>query len=398
MTGSRRGPSQQLDDMGLEHGRSAEFHRYHGLRGDRDGPRARAGLARRTRCYPPSATSSAGASSTRSSPQRRRGRRHAAAGPRGGRTRSSSAASCAAPRVQPTGRLDRHRDPRRVHRRRRRRQQPLRPSARHVPASATGRTARRSARTGPRRGTTSRGSSRRSTSRTATATRCPATAGSSRSATAPSTSASACCRRPATSRASTPPTCSTRYAHQIADRWEIDPADPERPAERPDPDGWVGRPKAGPTYLVVGDAAGSVNPFNGDGIDYALRDRRRSPPTCSHEALSTATPTALQRYPKLLEDEYGQYFKVARLFARVIGRPALMRELTRAGMHSRTLMEWVAADHGEPPAPRRARPGRGRVQGSLRDRQPRAERLAQSAMSLGAAGRTAARAQRSARR
>ena len=44
---------------------------------------------------------------------------------------------------------------------------------------------------------------------------------------------------------------------------------------------------------------------------------------------------------KLLEDEYGQYFKVARLFARVIGRPALMRELTRAGMHSRTLMEWV---------------------------------------------------------
>ena len=43
----------------------------------------------------------------------------------------------------------------------------------------------------------------------------------------------------------------------------------------------------------------------------------------------------------MLDDEYGEYFKVARLFARVIGRPALMRELTRAGMHSRTLMEWV---------------------------------------------------------
>ena len=60
-----------------------------------------------------------------------------------------------------------------------------------------------------------------------------------------------------------------------------------------------------------------------------------------HEALVDADVTALQRYPKLLDDEYGQYFKVARLFARVIGRPALMRELTRAGMHSRTLMEWV---------------------------------------------------------
>ena len=41
------------------------------------------------------------------------------------------------------------------------------------------------------------------------------------------------------------------------------------------------------------------------------------------------------------DEEYGEYFKVARLIARVIGRPALMRELTRVGMHSRTLMEWV---------------------------------------------------------
>jgi hypothetical protein len=39
--------------------------------------------------------------------------------------------------------------------------------------------------------------------------------------------------------------------------------------------------------------------------------------------------------------EFGLYFKVARLFAQVIGRPALMRELTRVGMRSRSLMEWV---------------------------------------------------------
>ena len=60
-----------------------------------------------------------------------------------------------------------------------------------------------------------------------------------------------------------------------------------------------------------------------------------------HEALDAGDPTALQRYPQMLDEEYGEYFKVARLFARVIGRPALMRELTRVGMHSRTLMEWV---------------------------------------------------------
>ena len=43
----------------------------------------------------------------------------------------------------------------------------------------------------------------------------------------------------------------------------------------------------------------------------------------------------------MLDDEYGLYFKVARLFAKVIGQPTLMRELTRVGMHSHTLMEWV---------------------------------------------------------
>jgi hypothetical protein len=60
-----------------------------------------------------------------------------------------------------------------------------------------------------------------------------------------------------------------------------------------------------------------------------------------HEALVDRNPLVLAEYPKHLDAEYGQYFKVARLFARIIGRPALMRELTRVGMHSRTLMEWV---------------------------------------------------------
>ena len=100
-------------------------------------------------------------------------------------------------------------------------------------------------------------------------------------------------------------------------------------------------PKAGPTYLVVGDAAGSVNPFNGEGIDYAYETarhgRRRDP-----RGTGGRRPDRAAALPaRLLDDEYGQYFKVARLFARVIGRPALMRELTRVGMHSRTLMEWV---------------------------------------------------------
>jgi geranylgeranyl reductase family protein len=131
------------------------------------------------------------------------------------------------------------------------------------------------------------------------------------------------------------------YAHQVADRWEIDPTKPEAKATsgRIPMGGSVG-PKAGPSYLVVGDAAGSVNPFNGEGIDYAYETARMAAQVL-HEALISNDPAVLQQYPRMLDAEFGDYFKVARLFARIIGRPVLMRELTRVGMHSRTLMEWV---------------------------------------------------------
>jgi geranylgeranyl reductase family protein len=99
-------------------------------------------------------------------------------------------------------------------------------------------------------------------------------------------------------------------------------------------------PRVGPTWLAVGDAAGSVNPFNGEGIDYAYETGRLAADVLD-EALTTGSGLALQRYDTTLTAEFGLYFKVARLFAQVIGRPALMRELTRVGMRSRSLMEWV---------------------------------------------------------
>ncbi|HEY8524329.1 MAG TPA: oxidoreductase, partial [Acidimicrobiales bacterium] len=99
-------------------------------------------------------------------------------------------------------------------------------------------------------------------------------------------------------------------------------------------------PKAGPNWLLVGDAAGSINPFNGEGIDYAYETARLAADLID-EALRTGSAAPLAQYPVRLEEEYGLYFKVARHFATIIGRPALMRELTRVGMRSRSLMEWV---------------------------------------------------------
>jgi len=99
-------------------------------------------------------------------------------------------------------------------------------------------------------------------------------------------------------------------------------------------------PRSGPTFLVAGDAAGFVNPFNGEGISVAYETGRLAADAVDL-ALVSDDGLALQTYDARLADVYGLYFKVARAFVRAIGNPAVMRELTRVGMHSRTLMEWV---------------------------------------------------------
>jgi geranylgeranyl reductase family protein len=131
------------------------------------------------------------------------------------------------------------------------------------------------------------------------------------------------------------------WAATAPDYWKIDAENPVcEPTGGRIPMGGSVNPKVGPTWAVIGDAAGSTNPFNGEGIDYAYETGRMVADLLD-ESLRTGDGLALQRYPDLLEAEYGLYFKVARLFAKIIGQPALMRELTRVGMHSRSLMEWV---------------------------------------------------------
>ena len=131
------------------------------------------------------------------------------------------------------------------------------------------------------------------------------------------------------------------WVRQVPERWGITPEDSCGPATGGRlPMGGSVNPKSGPNWLVVGDAAGTVNPFNGEGIDYAYETGRLAAGIVG-EALTTGDGLALRRYEIELEEEYGLYFKVARLFAEVIGRPALMRELTRVGIRSQSLMEWV---------------------------------------------------------
>jgi menaquinone-9 beta-reductase len=133
----------------------------------------------------------------------------------------------------------------------------------------------------------------------------------------------------------------SEWAATAPERWGIDPdAMLAPPTGGRLPMAGSVNPKAGPNWLVVGDAAGSINPFNGEGIDYAYETARMAADLID-EAIVSGTGQPLQRYTTMLDDEYGLYFRVARSFARIIGQPMLMRELTRVGMRSQSLMEWV---------------------------------------------------------
>ncbi len=99
-------------------------------------------------------------------------------------------------------------------------------------------------------------------------------------------------------------------------------------------------PRVGATTLVVGDAGGSINPFNGEGIAYGYESGRLAAASLG-EALRGDGVEALYRYESRLEDAYGLYYRVARAFVRVISRPELMQLCVGAGIHSEPLMSWI---------------------------------------------------------
>jgi geranylgeranyl reductase family protein len=128
-----------------------------------------------------------------------------------------------------------------------------------------------------------------------------------------------------------------QFATDIAERWQIEPGSPlGAPASGRVPMGGSVGPAAGPTWLVIGDAAGSANPFVGAGIEYAYETGRIAGDVLD-EALREGNSTVLQQYPALLQQAYGTYFKLGRLFDRFAGRPALMHRMSRTVTKRRSL-------------------------------------------------------------
>ncbi|MGH9300509.1 MAG: geranylgeranyl reductase family protein [Acidimicrobiales bacterium] len=123
--------------------------------------------------------------------------------------------------------------------------------------------------------------------------------------------------------------------------WELSPATSCGPPTGGRlPMGMSVKPCLGSNHLLIGDAGGSINPFNGEGIAYAYETGRMAALAVA-DALVSGSPAALRGYQDQLDATYSLYFKVARAFVKVIGQPELMRALVATGMYSSTLMGWV---------------------------------------------------------
>ncbi|WP_281943611.1 geranylgeranyl reductase family protein [Micromonospora sp. AKA38] len=96
--------------------------------------------------------------------------------------------------------------------------------------------------------------------------------------------------------------------------------------------------------LLVGDSGGMVNPFNGEGIAYAMESGELAAEVAVQALARPAgaeRERALMAYPQELKARFGGYYRLGGIFVKLIGRPEVMRMATKHGMPHPMLMRFV---------------------------------------------------------
>ena len=96
--------------------------------------------------------------------------------------------------------------------------------------------------------------------------------------------------------------------------------------------------------MLVGDAGGMVNPFNGEGIAYAMESGEIAAEVAVQALARSQGPArerALRAYPTLLSELYGGYYRLGGVFVKLISNPDIMKVATRHGLPHPLLMRFV---------------------------------------------------------
>ena len=110
------------------------------------------------------------------------------------------------------------------------------------------------------------------------------------------------------------------------------------------PMGFNRQPHYSSGLLLVGDAGGMVNPFNGEGIAYAMESGELAAQIVA-QALARPDDSSRERvlrsYPRALKAQYGGYYTLGRMFVKAIGDPRIMKLATRHGLPHPVLMRFT---------------------------------------------------------
>ena len=131
------------------------------------------------------------------------------------------------------------------------------------------------------------------------------------------------------------------FLRQLPPEWGIDEAHAEGPLmSGPIPMGLNRKPAAVPGLLLVGDAVGATNPFNGEGIAYGMETGELAAELIG-DALARDRPAVAQMYPVILRERYGRYFKAGNAWLWAIGHPRFMHFAVRHGFPREPLMRFA---------------------------------------------------------
>jgi geranylgeranyl reductase family protein len=136
-----------------------------------------------------------------------------------------------------------------------------------------------------------------------------------------------------------------RWTGAMPGEWQFDEAHATGPVRGGAlPMGFNRTPHYTRGVLLVGDAAGAVNPFNGEGIAYAMESGLIAAEVAAQALARPAGPArerALQAYPAQMKAAYGGYFTLGRVFVSLIGHPQVMALATRHGLPRPLLMKFT---------------------------------------------------------
>ncbi len=129
-----------------------------------------------------------------------------------------------------------------------------------------------------------------------------------------------------------------QYAAIVGDEWTLGPY-LEKPRAWRLPMSSVRR--HGPGWVAVGDAAGFVNPMNGEGIDYGLESGM-----LAADLFVTDPATAPDVYDRVVGERFDGFLRTGRRFSFIIGHPLLLRTGLRLSVGTQTAADITLAVMG----------------------------------------------------